>query len=99
MAKPKDRTEVEFLRGQNRDLQKQIKHLKKELGRMNKRARNVEDLEEIIREDDIGQGSPTVAVDAVRLCKKCQSNSLTVANLGVKTYLFCNDCRARELVK
>lgn len=98
MAKARDRSEVEFLRGEVRKLRSAIKHYKKELGRATKRSRDYEELESVVQEQELAVEEIRLAV-ASPSCSKCQSSSVTMADLGAKVYKFCSNCGHREKTK
>lgn len=98
MAKPKDRSEVEFLRGEVKKLRSALKHYKKELSRANKRSRDYQELEELVQDQELEIEEQTKLVPSGG-CSKCQSDKVTLADLGAKVYRFCSNCGHREKIK
>lgn len=98
MAKKRDRSEVEWLRGEVKKLRSMVKHYKKEAARAGKRERSYEELEAVIQEQEEAVEEIKHATTSVS-CFKCQSNSVTIADLGAKVYKFCSNCGHREKIK
>jgi predicted Mrr-cat superfamily restriction endonuclease len=98
MAKKRERSEVEWLRGEVKKLRSAIKHYKKELGRLSKRSLNYEELEAVVQEQELAVEEIKHATTTLN-CSKCQSNSVTIADLGAKVYKFCSNCGNREKIK
>ena len=98
MAKKRERSEVEWLRGEVKKLRAVVKHYKKELGRVSKRERNYEELEELVQEQEL-EVEEEAKPQAKGGCSKCQSFEVTLADLGAKVYRFCSGCGHREKIK
>lgn len=99
MSKQKERNELEVLRAENRNLKKQINHLKKEVGRHQKRAHQYEDLESIAQEIELEKAP--VAKKHVKqndICPKCASE-IERTDLDIKWLLRCSKCNFRKTEK
>lgn len=88
MAKKKDRSELEQLRGLNRQLTKKVKQLQKQVGRRDKElsktfneVNNFTTLES--EERDL--------IESPR-CSKCKSAQVTIIDLKIKEVLKCHEC-------
>lgn len=90
MAKSKDKSEVEHLRGLNRQLLKQLKKAGRQVNRAEKQAlrknEDVEDVEEV--EEELQEGK----------CSKCKAR-LAPIDLGVRIVYNCTKCGHREARK
>jgi hypothetical protein len=98
MAKSKERSEVEFLRAENKTLKAQVRHLKKEVARKQKREHQFNDLEERERELEEVELISEIK-DTKELCPDCRSTKIQVTDLGAKKIMVCYDCGFRKLIK
>lgn len=98
MAKKAERSELEYLRGENKTLKSQVKHLKKELARAQKRQNQYADLEERTKELDLEDRECAVEVNDNKKCPKCQSK-LEETNIGPRVLVRCSSCEFRETKK
>ena len=92
MARPKERNEAEHFKGIIRNLRSEIRHLKKELGRLNKlhqyeQDRLTEAVEEVVTEIQ--------AIAPVR-CPECSSDSFKKIALGNRILESCQSCGYRK---
>lgn len=94
MAKTKERSEVEALRSENRALKKEVSTLKRALGRLEKRGRQVEELE------DLFQDLVTDQQEIIEKRNQCScGGNIEKFDLGVRTLLKCVSCGKRETKK
>jgi len=91
MSKQKEKSEVEFLRGENRMMKSQIRSLQREVKKLQKDTKEIETLEEIARE------AVEFTEDAPILCSACGTGHLNTTSLGVKQLTVCNNCKFRKL--
>ena len=94
MTKPKERSELEYLRAENRKLKSENRHLKKLLGRTNKKVKAYE--------ENIDLSEPEI-VNTIQLICNCPNDgcggSLDSTDLGMKTLITCSDCSYRKTIK
>jgi len=98
MPKKKERSELEFLRAENRKLRSELRHIKKEVSRKVKREHLYTDLEERLAEqhvEDLMEDNHSVRRD---LCPEC-SNSLESIPLGNRIMINCTACKFRTSKK
>lgn len=95
MAKSKSKNGEEDLRGQVRALQKENRELHKILGRLQKRSRNVEELEELLQDMDYQE--VTLEFPKINICS-C-GGKIQKIDLGIRTLLKCVSCGKRETKK
>ena len=94
MARSRDRSEVERLKGIIREQRSVIKALKKEAGRLNKRSHQYEDIEEKLAEHHLFEEErekeevEKTETTSKGQCPKCGEDLKEVA-FGTYTYLFC----------
>lgn len=101
MAKNKERSEVEFLRGQNKALRTEIRQLKRDLARHQKRQHELEDREEELQEmfEEQTVSEMPHEVQTKTACLKCGSGGLETIDLGIRTIIKCTNCGNRETKK
>lgn len=88
----KEGSELEFLRGENRQLKKHIKNLQKELGRSNKELNKIlNNLPEI-------EEQPVREVVKDNECPKCKAKLVEI-NLGARKLVSCKDCAYRLVIR
>lgn len=92
MSKSKEKSELEYLRGQNQKLKSENRHLKKQLGYFRKR----------VTEDDIDYPDEEIPAEAFtpkggQRCPKC-ANAIEVIDLAVRIMHIC-DCGYRKTFK
>ena len=96
MAKSKDRSEVEHLRGLVRELKSELRHLKKTMARKQKREHLLEDVEsreaELFLQEEMEE-KKTVA--QTERCPKCKSKIDVIDGAKLKVYI-CSDCGYRK---
>jgi hypothetical protein len=98
MAKSKDRSEVEYLRGLVKDLKSQVRNLKKEVSRSSKRQHREQDLEEIVKEIQFTETQEAEQAKGVTCPNKCKA-PMEAADLGIRTIHTCTSCGHRITVK
>lgn len=91
MAKPKDRNEVEYLRGLVRELKSENRHLKKQLGNVKKRAGLFDDNLPEDKEDI----EPVITIKNINTCPDC-GGELEIIDIAVKNLIICTGCGARR---
>jgi hypothetical protein len=97
--KSKERSEVEHLRATVKSQRSLIKHLKKEIGRAQKRQHVYEDLEDKVAElhlEDEIEESQLVSDDK---CPECDKGRLEIIDLGPRKMLVCDNCKYRKVKK
>jgi hypothetical protein len=98
MAKSKERSEVEYLRAENKGLKSQIRHLKKELARAQKRQHQYEDLEERSIELELEESEIAQPVNEAKGCPSC-NGKLVEVDIGVRKLIRCESCDYRVTAK
>lgn len=91
MAKSKDKSEVEYLKGLNRQLKKQLKKVNRQASRAEKQAlRQLEDAEEVeeVEEEEASDGK----------CSKCKARLVPI-DMGIRIVYNCQKCGHREAKK
>lgn len=95
MVKPKDSSEVEYLRGINRQLTRQIKNLKKQVGRGTKEIKRLAEGLEPDLEDEIEQ--PVLhTVENPDTCPQC-TKEIVIIDLGKRLLHNCKACGYRKV--
>lgn len=96
MAKNKDRSEVEHLKGIIRQQKSIIKNLRKSVSRKNKKERNVEELEQALAEEYLKEEAEEIQIPIKQKdrCSKCQGETEEV-DLVVKWLVICQSCDFR----
>ena len=95
MAKTKDRSETEFLRGRVRELESEVKQLKRIANRTLKKVRQYESIMgEQESNEDVEKQFPT----APATCPECNSK-LDIFIIGVRELRMCTSCSYRKTVK
>lgn len=99
MAKSKDKSEVETLRGVVKALKKQNQHLKKELSRKEKRQHLHDDLEEheaeLLVREELEERSTLLEKDRCSICQ----GELDIVDLKIRTLITCTSCGNRKVIK
>lgn len=96
MTKKKSHSEVEFLRGEIRNLKAQIKHLKKFVSRKEKREHLFQDFEEtemetLLKEEIQERGEVIRSLK----CPNCKEPLDAINEGGKITIYICPDCKYR----
>lgn len=99
MSKQKEKSELEYLRSENRKLKSMNKNLKKQLSRTNKRSDLYHDLEDKIAEDLIQEELNEKELIKNDQCPSCFKGTLETLKLGAKKLALCDSCTYRKLVK
>lgn len=101
MSKQKEKSEVEYLRAENKKMKSEIKQLKKTVARFSKRSHQLEDLEERIIEQDLKEKEEQfIEVVPDNKCIKCSSGTLEETKIGeVRIIINCSNCDFREIKK
>lgn len=100
MTKKKERSEVEWLRSENRKMKSIIKHLKKEVGRSNKRTLVNEDLSEQLAEEMLEADQVDNAVVSANRCPNAKCKGTTeLVDLGARKLIICDSCNYRQSKK
>ncbi len=102
MARKKDRSELEHLRGENRELTKTIRKLKRQIHQFEK-SRHIyheviSDYEELI----VQEQQEEIVVEKkskMKKCEKCHSGVMEEFEIMGKTIGTCNSCGARKRIK
>jgi hypothetical protein len=96
MSKPKERSEVEFLRSENRRLKSENRHLKKLLGKSDKKVKAYEDHVDMSEEAETVE--PLETRGMICPAPNCQG-TLTRVDLGARLLITCSDCSIRKTIK
>lgn len=99
MTKKKSKSEVETLRGVNRNLRKQIKHLQKQIGRKEKREYLLDDVEEREAELHLKEQLEESEFVSTGNCPECDVGKLELVELGNRVLVNCNTCKYRSTKK
>lgn len=97
MAKSRERSEVEVLRAENKRLTKQVKELQRTLGRLQKRAYRVEEIEDIF--EDLAFEEMEKVSQKIGDCPKCLQGKLSTTDLGIRKFQTCESCDFRKMLK
>lgn len=89
MAKKDKSGELEYLRGVVKQQRSIIKHLKKEVGRSNKRSHQYEDLEDRLSEEYVEEEK--VLFTESEKCPSC-SKKIEIVDLGIRKLIVCESC-------
>jgi len=89
----KDKNEEEHLRGLLRQLKAENRHLKKQLGRLEKQAKITESFQTWPDEEDYAPPAPEEA--PIHKCPKCGKQA-NLIDLGKKKVLNCTHCGKRS---
>lgn len=99
MPKKKERSEVEYLKSQNRELLKENKKLKKTISRSTKKEHILKDLEDRLEEEYFQEDhTRDVEPAPVTGCPKC-GRKLESVDLIKRIIVTCENCDYREVVK
>lgn len=93
MARNRSTNEIEHLKGLIRQLQKENKQLKKQLGRANKSARQA------LEVDNLDLGDDATVSSYGPKCEGCGSHRISSIKLGPRTGVSCRDCGFFKLTK
>lgn len=100
MARPKERSEVEYLRSLIKGLKAENRYLKKEVARLDKRQHQYEDLEEKIKIVHEHEEEQHYNIRSKRNnCPNCLDGLLENIDLGVRTMIRCSSCNYRQVTK
>lgn len=92
MARQKEKSEVEYLRAENRKLKSQLRETKRSLVRFEKRS-HLHD--ETPAEEDVPEALEELVINT---CPKCTGN-LEYTDLGIRTLIRCENCTYRQTRK
>lgn len=95
MAKKKERSETEYLRGVIKNQRSIIKHLQKEVGRSKKRQQQDELMAEELLEDEFQEQD----MISDNKCPECGKGTLETVDLKVRKMTVCNSCNYRKIRK
>lgn len=99
MTKTKEKSELEYLRGLVKSMRSQVKHLKKELSRKQKREYLHEDLEEkeaeLLLEEEIREREHAIE----NKCPDCGKGKLEFTDLNIRTLITCPSCGYKKIIK
>lgn len=100
MARRKERSKEDELEEENRHLKSIIRSLQKQIKKLSKGNRKVEELEELLKEDQIQKESSTSILqkDKRERCPKCKTGTLEEAELGKYKLMLCrgSGCNYRQ---
>lgn len=94
MTKPKERSELEYLRAENRRLKSENRNLKKQLGASNKKVNRYQNIIDTAEEPELTD--PAAVVTYVPTCKECGA-VLETTDIGVRLITKCTKCDFREV--
>jgi hypothetical protein len=96
MAKSKTRTETEFLRGKVRELESEVKKLRKVASRNYKKAQQLENVVDERKDEEFAEIEAKFEPTMPR-CPECLSNKdFEIVPLGAREMHLCNDCGYRK---
>lgn len=100
MAKQKEKSELEHLRGELRKLRSENRNLKKRIGRLDKRSHDLDEREEQIQEFELESEKfeLTTTVNLKDKCPKCVGK-LKATDIGPRIIRNCDTCKYREVKK
>lgn len=98
MAKQKERSELECLRAENKNLKSQVKYLKKQVSRSDKRKSIVDDMEATAREHLLEIETECIEIKERDSCPAC-SKGVEKADLGKWWLVTCDHCDFRKRIK
>ena len=96
MSKTKERSEVEHLRAENKKMKSELRNIKKQLARYEKRKHLLDDVEEREKELDFDTEEVNEVVNTT-ICE-C-GGKINIVDIGVRKLEICEDCRARKVKK
>lgn len=101
MAKTKEKSELEHLRAENKALTKQIKHLKKQLGSLEKRKHLHDDTEEKLAEMYLlEEKQDLIMVENKDECPNCGPNGdIEKIEIGNRIIIVCHECKYRTSLR
>lgn len=101
MAKAKGgSSDLEYYRGKLREKEKEIKKLKSELSRYQKRERQVDNLEETAAELALEVSITKASKKDKSDCPECQSGQMTIIDLGsIRKIHKCLNCGWSKVTK
>lgn len=94
MSKKPEKSEVEWLRGENRRLKSENRNLKKQLSRRDKKVKAYEEHIDLSAEPEIVEEELLPKPG----CPECGEPTQSVS-LGVKFLITCTNCKYRKTVK
>lgn len=97
MAKKRERSDIEYLRSTIKSQRSIIKHLKKELGRQQKREYLHDDLEERLADQMIEEEKQEELDVSGEKCPECHGK-VEILDLGARKAIFC-ECGYRRTRK
>jgi septal ring factor EnvC (AmiA/AmiB activator) len=102
LARQKDKSELEHLRGENRELTKTIRKLKRQVHQFEKSKHIyhevISDYEEIIAEEQ-AQEVVVEKKSKMKSCEKCFSGVMEEFEIMDKVIGTCNSCGHRKRIK
>lgn len=98
MTKRPEKSEVEWLRGENRRLKSENRNLKKQLNRRDKKVKAYEEHIDLSVEPDMIEAPAFDLLDKMCQEKDCEG-ILDKVDLGVKFMRICRSCGARKTYK
>lgn len=92
MARKRDRSELEHLRGEIRRLESEVRRLKKQLRQQEKETlnRDIDILDELLNHE------LTEKETKLERCSQCGIGYLEVTDLGIKKLIKCTECSYRR---
>lgn len=97
MAKKRDRSETEYLRGLVRSLKSQVRHLKRHNKELGVQARRFEEHEDDMLEEGAQPSESPYQLPA-NTCE-CSKGQLVKTDLGVRIITTCTTCSFRKIEK
>jgi hypothetical protein len=99
MAKQKERSELEFLRGRVRELEALVKQLQKKASRSDKRKQQLENVVDEREEEAQQEVAKTFEVEVAELkCPSCGSKEFCQVLIGNRNLEMCDSCGHRKTV-
>lgn len=95
MAKKREKSEVEYLRGIVKNQRSIIKHLQKEVSRGKKRQHQEELIAEELLEDEFKEQE----IIATNSCPECFKGKIETVDLGARKMTICDSCKFRKIRK
>lgn len=86
MAKKRERSELEYLRGENRELRKRLRHYEKRLKYFEKRSHF----------HDENETTESEEIDTIISCPYCGKGSMELKDFGFIQLFVCNLCKFRK---
>lgn len=102
MPKVREKSELEYLRSENKRLKSENRHLKKQVNLKSKREYLYKDLEDkehdAVLAEEQSRHEHEAAMNALK-CPQCQNGEVSTLEVGIFQITICNSCKHRTRKK